>query len=94
MQASLTSRLSVVFALSGSAALLFENEIFSRHFTVDAIVRFQQHGTAAAVPTHFFHANRHWLISSFPMVVKSGRALQGIAAIDISTRINAEDQLL
>ncbi len=76
-----------------TAALLFENEIFSRHFTVDAIVRFQQHGTAAAVPTHFFHANRHWLISSFPMVEKSGRALQGIAAIDITTRINAEEQL-
>ena len=76
-----------------TAALLFENEIFSRHFTVDEIVRFQQHGTAAAVPTHFFHANRHWLISSFPMVEKSGRALQGIAAIDITTRINAEEQL-
>jgi CheY-like chemotaxis protein len=76
-----------------TAALLFQNEIFSRHFTVDAIVRFQQHGAAAAVPTHFFHANRHWLISSFPMVEKSGRALQGIAAIDITTRINAEEAL-
>lgn len=76
-----------------TAALLFQNEIFGRHFTVDAIMRFQQHGGAAAVPTHFFHASRHWLISSFPMVENSGRALQGIAAIDITTRINAEEQL-
>ncbi|HVU34091.1 MAG TPA: PAS domain-containing protein [Opitutaceae bacterium] len=76
-----------------TVALLFQNEIFSRHFTVEAIVKFQQHGPAAAVPTHFFHANRHWLISSFPMVEKSGRSLQGIAAIDITTRINAEEAL-
>jgi signal transduction histidine kinase/CheY-like chemotaxis protein len=76
-----------------TAELLFQNEIFSRHFTVDAIVKFQQHGAAASVPTHLFHANRHWLISSFPMVETSGRALQGIAAIDITTRINAEEAL-
>lgn len=76
-----------------TSELLFQNEIFSRHFTVDAIARFKQHGTAAAVPTHLFHANRHWLISSFPMVENNGRALQGIAAIDITTRINAEEAL-
>jgi PAS domain-containing protein/DNA-binding NarL/FixJ family response regulator/two-component sensor histidine kinase len=76
-----------------TSALLFQNEIFSRHFTVEAITKFQQHGPAAAVPTHFFHADRHWLISSFPMVEKSGRALQGIAAIDITTRIHAEEAL-
>jgi PAS domain-containing protein/ActR/RegA family two-component response regulator/two-component sensor histidine kinase len=76
-----------------TSALLFQNEIFSRHFSVEAITKFQQHGPAAAVPTHFFHADRHWLISSFPMVEKSGRALQGIAAIDITTRINAEEAL-
>lgn len=76
-----------------TSALLFQNDIFSRHFTVDAITKFQQHGPAAAVPTHLFHGNRHWLISSFPMVEQSGRALQGIAAIDITTRINAEEAL-
>ncbi|WP_158277393.1 PAS domain-containing protein [Opitutus sp. ER46] len=76
-----------------TSALLFQNEIFSRHFTVEAIVRFQQHGGAAEVPTHFYHANRHWLISSFPMVEQNGRALQGLAAIDITTRINAEEAL-
>lgn len=76
-----------------TSALLFQNEIFSRHFTVEAITKFRQHSPAAAVPTHFFHTDRHWLISSFPMVEKSGRALQGIAAIDITTRINAEEAL-
>lgn len=73
--------------------LLFQNEIFGRHFTVDAIVRFQQRGAAASVPAPFFHANRHWLVSSFPMVEQNGRALQGIAAIDVTTRIEAEEAL-
>jgi len=76
-----------------TAELLFQNEIFSRHFSVEAIGKFKQHGTAAAVPTQFFHANRHWLLSSFPMVETSGRALQGIAAIDVTNRINAEEAL-
>jgi PAS domain-containing protein/two-component sensor histidine kinase len=75
-----------------AGALLFQNEIFSRHFSLDAISSFQENG-APGVPTHYFHANRHWLFSSFPMVEKTGRHLQGIAAIDITTRINAEEAL-
>jgi signal transduction histidine kinase/CheY-like chemotaxis protein len=76
-----------------TGGLLFQNEIFRRHFSVDVILKLQQQGTAPAAPTHHFHSNRHWLISSFPMVEKSGRPLQGIAAIDVTTRINAEEAL-
>jgi signal transduction histidine kinase/CheY-like chemotaxis protein len=76
-----------------TGGLLFQNEIFRRHFSVDVILKLQQHGTAPSTPTHHFHSNRHWLISSFPMVEKSGRPLQGIAAIDVTTRINAEEAL-
>lgn len=75
-----------------TGALLFQNELFSRHFSVEAICSFQQSG-APGSPTHYYHAGRHWLISSFPMVEKTGRHLQGIAAIDITTRINAEEAL-
>jgi PAS domain-containing protein/two-component sensor histidine kinase len=77
----------------GAGNLLFANEIFARHFSIEAVLKFQESNSAAAAPTQFFHANRHWLISSFPMVEKSGRQLHGIAAIDITTRINAEDAL-
>jgi signal transduction histidine kinase/CheY-like chemotaxis protein len=75
-----------------AGGLLFQNEIFRKHFTIDAILKLPQ-GGAGSGPTHSFHANRHWLVSSFPMVEKTGRHLQGIAAIDITTRINAEEQL-
>lgn len=75
-----------------TGALLFQNDIFARHFSVEAILS-QQNASSSAGPTHYFNANRHWLISSFPMVEKTGRHLQGIAAIDITTRINAEEAL-
>ena len=73
--------------------LLFQNETFARHFSLEAIIRLHHNGAAPVNPVHTFHANRHWLVSSFPMVEKSGRHLQGIAAIDITTRINAEEAL-
>jgi signal transduction histidine kinase/CheY-like chemotaxis protein len=74
--------------------LLYANEIFRRHFSLDAITKYlEKNGSASTAPTQFFHASRHWLISSFPMVEKSGRHLHGMAAIDITTRINAEDAL-
>lgn len=74
-------------------AVLFQNEIFSKQFSIDAVLKSQQTNGNASGPSHLFHANRHWLVSSFPMVEKSGRHLQGVAAIDITTRINAEEAL-
>jgi signal transduction histidine kinase/ActR/RegA family two-component response regulator len=76
-----------------AGGLLFQNEIFSKHFTVEALNGIQPNGTAPSGPSHYFNANRHWLISSFPMVEKTGRHLRGIAAIDITTRIHAEEAL-
>jgi PAS domain S-box-containing protein len=77
----------------GSGTLLFENDIFRRHFSVAALIESQHNGGAPATPLHYYHANRHWLVSTFPMIEKSGRHLQGIAAIDITTRIHAEEAL-
>lgn len=75
-----------------AGVLLFQNEIFSKYFSIEAVLK-SQHGTNPAGPSHHYQANRHWLVSSFPMVEKTGRHLQGIAAIDITTRINAEEAL-
>ncbi len=77
----------------GSGRLLFQNDIFSRHFSVAALIDSQHNGGAPGAPFHHHHGNRHWLVSSFPMIEKSGRHLQGIAAIDITTRIHAEEAL-
>ncbi|MDO8540319.1 MAG: PAS domain-containing protein [Opitutaceae bacterium] len=76
-----------------AGSLLFQNDIFSKHFSIDAVLKFQETAATPGTPTHYYHANRHWLLSSFPMVEKTGRHLQGIAAIDITTRINAEEAL-
>lgn len=74
-------------------SLLFQNEIFRRHFSLQAVMEFQADEATARGPRHYSHGDRHWLVSSFPMIEKTGRHLQGIAAIDITTRIAAEDAL-
>ncbi len=72
--------------------ILFENEIFKTHFTVEAIRAVRQNAPATG-PVQYAHGGRHWLVTSFPMVEHSGRNLQGIAAIDITSRIDAEEAL-
>ncbi len=73
--------------------VLFQNEIFRHHFSVAAVITARQAEGAGAGPTQYSHGGRHWLISEFPMVERTGRNLQGIAAIDITTRIEAEEAL-
>jgi signal transduction histidine kinase/FixJ family two-component response regulator len=75
-----------------SGTVLFENEIFQKHFTVDAIRRLRASAPAAG-PSQYSHAGQHWLVTNFPMVENTGRNLQGIAAIDITSRIDAEEAL-
>lgn len=72
--------------------VLFQNEIFQTHFSVQAVIAARQ-AAGGKSPTQYSHANRHWLISEFPMVERNGRNLQGIAALDITTRIDAEEAL-
>ena len=73
-------------------AVLFQNEIFRTHFSVAAVITARHHHNGDG-PTQYSHENRHWLISEFPMVERSGRNLQGIAALDITTRIETEEAL-
>ncbi len=73
-------------------SVLFQNDIFKKHFSVEAVITARQ-GNSGTGPTQYSHGNRHWLISEFPMVERTGRNLQGIAALDITTRIETEEAL-
>lgn len=75
-----------------AGAVLFQNELFRTHFSVEAVITARQSNNGDG-PTQYSHGDRHWLISEFPMVERSGRNLQGIAALDITTRIETEEAL-
>ena len=76
-----------------TGAVLYQNDIFRRHFSVAAIIAARQNGSGPQNPVQYSDGSRHWLITTFPMVERTGRNLQGIAAIDITTRIEAEEAL-
>lgn len=76
-----------------NGAVLFQNEIFRQSFTVPAVLAARPPGSAAEAPTQYSHDGHHWLVSTFPMIERNGRKLQGVAAIDITTRIAAEEAL-
>jgi CheY-like chemotaxis protein len=78
-----------------SGAILFQNEIFKTHFSVKSVIAARKLTSAAnGAPTQYSHGNRHWLITTFPMVERSGRNLQGLAGIDITQRRLVERELL
>ena len=72
----------------------FQNEIFKKHFSVQAVIAARKLVSAANGPTQYSEGNRHWLITTFPMVERSGRNLQGLAGIDITQRRLVERELL
>ena len=74
--------------------ILFQNEIFKEHFSVQAVIAARRLTSAANGPTQYSHGDRHWLITTFPMVERSGRNLQGLAGIDITQRRLVERELL
>ncbi len=72
--------------------VLFQNEIFARDFSVaDVQAASARHPAASAVPLQL--GDRHWLATRFPMVDRAGRHLSGIAAIDVTQRVEAETEL-
>jgi signal transduction histidine kinase len=77
-----------------TGAILFQNEIFKRHFSVQSVIAARKLTSNANGPTQYSHGNRHWLITTFPMVERSGRNLQGLAGIDITQRRLVERELL
>lgn len=74
--------------------ILFQNEIFRSHFSVQAVIAAQKLAATTDGPTQYAHGNRHWLITTFPMVERSGRNLHGLAGIDITQRRLVERELL
>jgi signal transduction histidine kinase len=76
------------------AEILFQNETFLQHFTVNAVVAARNLTAGASGPVQYSHGNRHWLITTFPMVERNGRKLEGLAGIDITQRRLVEQELL
>lgn len=77
-----------------SGTILFQNDTFKAHFTVKAVIAARRAASAAKGPTQYSHGDRHWLITTFPMVERSGRKIHGLAGIDITQRRLVERELL
>jgi signal transduction histidine kinase len=77
-----------------SGSILFQNDIFKKHFTVKAVMGARRAASASNGPTQYSHGDRHWLITTFPMIERSGRKIQGLAGIDITQRRLVERELL
>ncbi len=94
MQLFMRSVPCAVCIFDDRAEILFQNEAFLRHFTPQAVVAARQLTAGASGPVPYSHGNRHWLITTFPMVEQDGRKLQGLAGIDITQRRLVEQELL
>lgn len=75
-----------------AGVLLFQNDLFGRHFKNDELQ--PPSGPSSAVEAWpYSHDGRHWLVNSFGMVSAQGQRLQGCAAIDITDRVLMENEL-
>jgi len=71
---------------------LFKNDRFETQFDGAAVSTPENFNVSEESRPHF-DGHRHWLVNSFPMLDGSGRLLRGTAAIDISERVSAEEEL-
>lgn len=75
--------------------VLFENEVFRRHFNTPADRRrFSRQPFAGdgSGPTPFSSGGRHWLVNSFDMPGTEARRMTGFAALDVTERVEAESE--
>ncbi len=76
---------------SEDGRLLFQNEIHDRFFGDD-----RQAAAVAAnrgrEPQPFEQGGRHWLVNSFAMADSDHRRLRGFTALDVSERVQAENE--
>ncbi len=72
---------------------VFQNERFKTHFE-NAPVSSIWEPTPSEEPRSFTDGEHYWLVSSFPMDEERSGRLQGLAAIEITERIKAEEMLL
>lgn len=77
-----------------SGTVLFQNDTFKEHFSVKTVMSARRMASAAKAPTQYSHGDRHWLITTFPMIERTGRKIQGLAGIDITQRRLIERELL
>jgi signal transduction histidine kinase len=94
MQLFMRSVPCAVCIFDDRAEILFQNEAFLRHFTVQAVVAARNLTAGTSGPVQYSHGGRHWLITTFPMVERNGRKLHGLAGIDITQRRLVEQELL
>lgn len=77
----------------GEGRYVFQNERFQTHFEnapADSIWQ----STPSTEPRSFTDGEHYWLVNSFPMGEERAGRLQGLAAIEITERIKAEELLL
>lgn len=72
---------------------VFQNDRFKVHFENAPVDSIWDAGSPAE-PRSFTDGEHYWLVSSFPMDEQHGGHLQGLAAIEITERVKAEELLL
>ena len=72
-----------------NGGLLFQNDLFGRHFRADEL-QTPSSPSSAVEAWPYARDGRHWLVNSFAMVSAQGQRLQGFAAIDVTARLQAE----
>ncbi|HEY9250687.1 MAG TPA: response regulator, partial [Rariglobus sp.] len=72
---------------------VFQNERFKTHFE-NAPISSIWDPAPSQEPRSFTDGEHYWLVSSFPMDEEHGGRLRGLAAIEITERIKAEEMLL
>lgn len=71
--------------------LLFQNDLFSQFFRNEDLQPPAGSGSSDAWP--YAHEGRHWLVNSFRMTSAQGQRLEGFAALDITDRVQMENEL-
>lgn len=72
---------------------VFQNELFQNHFK-NAPIHSIWEPMPRREPRSFTDGEHYWLVNSFPMDGVNGGHLQGLAAIEITERVKAEELLL
>lgn len=72
--------------------LLFQNELFARHFRSGEPECERPMPAADGAARACISGGRHWLVNNFEMTGGDGRRLRGFSALDISDRVQAETE--
>lgn len=74
-------------------AMLFQNEIFARHFEATEVRRLNHDPFGASLESRPCRSRgRDWLVNSFAMVGSDHQRLHGFAALDVTAQVQAEEE--